>query len=157
MIEICNLVERPDLIEVTARWGWETWGRPSGHQLAQHLLRRQAIVAARGFEQCFILLDDAIPAAMAALVRSDLDQRPDLTPWLAGVYVDPPFRGRGHAARVVRAVEQAAGLAGVTRLWLYTASAAGLYRRLGWQDDERVLHPKGPALLMRRDLGTDPV
>ena len=34
-------------------------------------------------------------------------QPPDLTPWLAGVFVSPEARGRGHVIHLIRAVEGA--------------------------------------------------
>jgi hypothetical protein len=46
----------------------------------------------------FILLADGEPVGTASLAAHDLDERPDLTPWLAGVFVDPHTRGQGYAA-----------------------------------------------------------
>ncbi len=151
MIETASLLERPDLIAVAAGWGFAQW--PGLYDsLAQAEARAAACNAILGPDQCFVLLEDGVPVAMAALVVSDLEERPELTPWLAGVYVHPPFRGRGHAVRVVRRVEEAARQAGCPTLWLYTRTAAGLYRGLGWQDTETLLRPKGEYALMRRDL-----
>jgi GNAT superfamily N-acetyltransferase len=152
VIEIVTLVQRPDLIPLTALWGWREWGQPAGRTLEHSIERREHLVAENGFEQAYVLLDGGVPAAMASLVRSDLDERPDLTPWLAGVYVDPPFRGLGHAARVVRRVEQQSLAQGEAVLWLYTATAPGLYRKLGWRDREAITLPRESILLMRRDL-----
>jgi GNAT superfamily N-acetyltransferase len=152
VIEIVNLVERPDLVPLTARWTWEEWGSSAGLSLEAAIAMRTP--GPDGFEKCFVLLDDGEPAAMASLARQDMDERPDLLPWLAGVYVDTPFRGRGHGVRVVRRVEQAALEAGVTTLWLYSNTAEGLYRKLGWLDHEVVHRPgKKATLVMRRDLG----
>jgi GNAT superfamily N-acetyltransferase len=67
------------------------------------------------------------------LAHKDLETRPDLTPWLAGVFVQPAFRGRGYATALVRRVEAFASAASVRTLWLYTWTAEPLYARLGWQ------------------------
>jgi hypothetical protein len=40
-------------------------------------------------------------------VAHDLDERPDLTPWLAGVFVFPEARGRAHVVHLIQAVEAA--------------------------------------------------
>ena len=152
MITIETLSDRPDLIDLTTRWAWNEWGLKSGRSLASDLERAQALVDAAGFEKTFILLEDDIPAAMASLVRADLDERPDLTPWLAGVYVNPPYRGRGHAVRVVSQVEQAAIAEAVGALWLYTSTAPGLYRKLGWNDHEQIDRPSGRSIIMHKSL-----
>ena len=152
MITIVTLSERPDLLPVGARWAWQQWGQSAGRTLEQVLKHGARYADPLSHDQAFLLLDDGVPAAMASFVASDLDTRPDLTPWLAGVYVDTPFRGRGHAVRVIRRVEHKAVETGATELWLYTWTAAPLYRRLGWHDREMIETRHGPSQLMRRVL-----
>ena len=97
------------------------------------------------------------PAGTASLAHDDLDSRPDLTPWLAGVYVPPTLRGRGHASALVRHVEGFARAAGVGTLWLYTWTAAPLYAGLGWVHAglEHEIKRNHQVVLMRRDLAGD--
>jgi GNAT superfamily N-acetyltransferase len=71
----------------------------------------------------FILLANSEPVGTASLAAHDLDERPDLTPWLAGVFVVPHARGRGYAAHLISAVEQEARIASISTLWLYTNTA----------------------------------
>ncbi len=153
MPEIVTVAERPDLIASVAPWIWEEWGRRKGRTLEQVASQMATNVPPMGPQHCFVLLDDGIPAGTSRLVPDDLDERPDLSPWLAGVFVPPQFRGRGHAVRLVRAVEAACVAQAIQTLWLHTEFAAGLYARLGWKE-------VGPAddwghavTLMRRDLG----
>lgn len=87
-------------------------------------------------------------------MHSDLESRPDLTPWLGGLYVESAFhsRSRGHVTALVRCVEDCARAASVPLLWLYTASAEGLYLQLGWQS-VGIEQENGHAVtLMRRAL-----
>jgi ribosomal protein S18 acetylase RimI-like enzyme len=152
MIEIVSLADRPEFSTLVAKWGWEAWGRKSGRTFETDLARTQALAAEAGFEKTFVLLEAEAPVAMASLVREDLEDRPDLTPWLAGVYVEPEFRGRGYAVRVVREVEKAAAAQSVRTLWLYTRTAPGLYRKLGWEDVEEIERPSGRSIIMRTTL-----
>lgn len=152
MIEIVTLSARPDLLMKSAQWGYEEWGLTRGRTIEMEADRRRTLLEPDGFEQGYMLLDDGVPAGMAGLVRGDLDTRPDLTPWLAGVYVHGPFRGRGHGTRLVRHIEAEARARRCDTLWLFTGTAAGLYRRLGWEDHEPIVRPSGPSLIMRRDL-----
>jgi GNAT superfamily N-acetyltransferase len=78
-----------------------------------------------------VLLADGEPVGTASLVAHDLDERPDLTPWLAGMFVAPHARGQGHAARLIAAVEQEAAAASISTLWLYTNTAERVYARGG--------------------------
>jgi GNAT superfamily N-acetyltransferase len=112
------------------------------------------LLPSNGPEETFVLMVHGEPVACASLVRHDLPSRDDLTPWLAGVAVDPHFRGRGYGIAVVRQVEEFARAAGVETLWLYTWSAEGLYAKMGWKraGDERDENRGIPVILMRRDL-----
>jgi GNAT superfamily N-acetyltransferase len=94
---------------------------------------------------------------MATLVNADLAARPDLTPWLADVRVDPPFRGRGHAARLVRHVEAACRAAGISRCYLHTEAAAEMYARLRWVAIGAAEHHGHAVTIMARDLSGESI
>lgn len=149
---IVTLAQRPDLIPPVAAWLWDEWGRHKGRTVAMVEARLAARQATTGPEQTFVRLHGGVPVATASLVHDDLDPRPDLTPWLASVYVDPPHRGKGHAVPVILAVEAAARTAGIATLWLHTEHAAGLYKRLGWVPVGNEVDHGHPVMLMRRDL-----
>ena len=143
--------ERPDLAAVTARWRREAFAR--GRSLSEVAAAEAATAAGPGpMPRTLVLLAGGEPVGMVSLVAHDLDPRPDLTPWLAGVYVPPHARGRGHAARLVAAIEAEAAASGVATLWLYTRTAEPLYARLGWRTVERFAYRDEPYALMRRDL-----
>lgn len=104
---------------------------------------------------CFILLALGVPVGTAGLAASGLASRPDLTPWLVNLFVPAAFRGLGHAARLVAAVETAARALGAPTLWLVTRSAESFYARLGWQPVGPAAFHGDPATLMCRALGGD--
>ncbi len=152
-LRIVTLAERPDLAPTVADWLWEAFWRPEGGTRAKLDGLVAAAVAGTGLPRAFVLLADGAPVGTASLAEADLDLRPDLTPWLAGVFVRSEARGRGYGTRLVEAVEDAGRAAGVRRLWLYTGTAEPLYARLGWRAVERFDRHGRPNVLMERDLG----
>ena len=92
------------------------------------------------------------PVGTATLAEQDLEERLDLTPWLAAVYVEPHARRRGYAGHLIAAVEREARSGSISTLWLYTNTAERIYARAGWQTVETVEHRGRPYALMRRDL-----
>ncbi|AWB20110.1 N-acetyltransferase [Methylobacterium currus] len=150
---IVTTAERLDLVPVTARWRWEAFAQGQGRSLAEVTAAETAGSATAGpMPRTFVLLVDDEPVGMASLAAHDLELRPDLTPWLAGVFVAPQARRRGHAVRLVAAVEAEAVARGVPALWLYTRSAEALYARIGWRTVETVPYRERVYALMRRDL-----
>ena len=151
-ISVVSTSERPDLVPVVARWLWDEWWRRNGHSFEQTLAAVSESVTARPMPRAFILLADGQPVGAASLVAHDLDERPDLSPWLAGVLVLPAARRRGHAARLVAAVEAECRAASIPTLWLYTRTAEPLYARIGWRTVESFQRNGNAYALMRRDL-----
>jgi GNAT superfamily N-acetyltransferase len=152
MPDIVTIAERPDLAPVVAGWLLGAFGHADSPPLDIATARVAARISPVGPEQCFVLLHGGVPLGTATLQHHDLDLRPDLTPWLAGVYIEPAFRGRGFAAALVGRVVEAARAASVITLWLYTRSAEGLYRRLGWLASETLQRHGRPVTVMRLDL-----
>ncbi len=88
----------------------------------------------------FVALADDAPLGSASLVVSDMSILPDLTPWLAGVYVAPEHRRSGVGAELVRRVMAAAAALDVERLYLYTHDRMSFYRGLGWETVAPYVH-----------------
>ena len=154
---ITRTADRPDLVPIVARWLWHEFWQYDGYTLEQTWVVIAASVASSGPPQTFVLLLGDQPVGTASLATEDLDERPDLTPWLAGVFVVPEARGRGYAARLVAAVEAACQSARIPTVWLYTNTAERLYARAGWRAVETVpRHGKRPVTLMRRNLPLEP-
>jgi GNAT superfamily N-acetyltransferase len=151
-ISIVTTADRPDLAPAVARWLWEAFWRHDGYSFDETLAAAIETVRAKTMPRTFVLLADHEPVGTASLAPDDLDERPDLTPWLAGVFVAPHVRGRGYATRLVITVEQEARAASFPRLWLYTLAAEGFYARLGWQTVEMIRHRARRFALMRQDL-----
>jgi N-acetylglutamate synthase-like GNAT family acetyltransferase len=84
----------------------------------------------------------------ASLVRHDMDTRPELTPWLAGVFVAPEYRRRGVGAELVRRVMTEAGVQKVQTLYLYTVHSEAFYANLGWSLQERTAYRSQNVVIM---------
>ena len=152
--EIVSTADRPEFVPVVARWLWCAFARGHGRTLEYMIDAVGKSVTASRMPRTFVLLADGSPRGTASLVVRDLEERPDLTPWLAGVYVDPAARRLGHATRLISAVERQAVATGVPTLWLYTNTAERLYARAGWRTVETIQHNGAPHALMRRDFVT---
>lgn len=61
-----------------------------------------------------------------------MDNRPELFPWLAGVFVTPERRRQGVGAALVRRIMDEATSVHVSKLYLYTVDSTAFYANLGW-------------------------
>ena len=149
---VVTIAERPDLGPLVANWLWDAFWHPNGHPLEEVREIVAAATAEIGTPQCFVLLAGEVPCGTASFVAADLELRPEIGPWLAGVYVVPEARGQGCAQRLVTTVEDAARQAGNTSLFLYTNDAQTLYEKLGWYAIEETMDARRSVTIMQRDL-----
>lgn len=150
---IISTRDRPELLPCTGHWRWKGFFMARGVALADVLRYEHAGAHAPQPLPCtFVLLKAHEPLGMVTLADNDLDIRPELNPWLADLYVAEPFRGCGHGLRLVRGLEMHALDMGISRLWLFTSDATGLYAKAGWAPVEEVQRDGTTMTIMSRTL-----
>ena len=95
---------------------------------------------------------DSEPVGTCLLTESEIEPNHDVSPWLAGLFVVPEYRGKGVGAALVRAIEDQARQRELSRVYLYTTHAVGFYKRLGWKVMDRTNWQGFDTALMVRDL-----
>lgn len=130
MNPITCLRERPDLLDRAAAWFAERWDVP-----AEAYRASMTACAERPGDvpQWYAVLDDdgAIVAG-CGIIENDFHDRPDLTPNLCALYVEPARRGEGIARRLLDFARRDMGARGCDRLYLVTDHER-LYERCGWE------------------------
>ena len=139
-ITIDYLGNHPHLIEQLATWSWTEWRsiyEQRGQNFTDALKNYQERTNFDCLPLAFVAFAENELVGTISLKHQDLEIRPDITPWLGGLFVVPSWRRRGVASLLMRrAVEEAAKL-NLPRLYLWTSSAEGLYLKLGWRPRER--------------------
>src|ERR1019366_9122233 len=75
-------------------------------------------------------------------ITADLSERPQLSPWVAAVWVEPQARRRGVGAALVDRAALDCFALGIERAYLCARrERAGFYQRLGWTPIERDVGP----------------
>ncbi len=88
----------------------------------------------------------------ATLDIEDLPLRPDLSPWLASVYVPIEHRSRGLGSKLVEKVEQEAKKQGFSKIYLHTYDREGFYLSRGWVVLERLRYWEKDLVVMVKNL-----
>lgn len=152
MLHVVSTAERPELVTTSGTWRWKAF--LADEASLEQVLQVEEDAARNGqlMPTVLLLLKDGQPVGMGTLCLDDLAGRPDLNPWLAGVYIDPPHRGKGFAPQIVRAVEDLARGAGIPQLFLYTSDARGLYQKAGWSHHEEFERNGKAYAIMQKQL-----
>jgi GNAT superfamily N-acetyltransferase len=157
-MDIANLANHRDWIPTIARWHFNQWGILTGAEsLDQYhlLLERAATIGT--VPTVLVAHAPTEPLGSVSLIANDMTIRPELTPWLAQLFVIPGQRGRGVGAALVAAARVHAQRAGFHRLYLYTSGTLPqFYHRLGWVLRERADYLGKARVVMHADLLPDP-
>ena len=115
-MKIVPLVERPELVDQVAAWGFAEWGHLNpGQTLQSRTARIRETMNIDRVPIVLVALDDAgAMVGTASLLFDDLEGDPR-NPWLASVFVPAEHRGKGIASALVVAIEDAAGASAIRR------------------------------------------
>lgn len=167
-IAIDYLANCPELMDELARLSWKEWQEiyQQRKQTLEDSLKNYrertntdrlpltlvAVRARHGQSLTGLAVNCRELVGMVSLKFHDMDTRPDLDPWLGGLFVVPEWRNRGVGTMLThRATEEARRL-GVSQLYLWTHTAEALYRKLGWQVVERTDYFGKEAVVMQIGL-----
>ncbi len=154
--KILSLRDCPEFADTCAAWSFGEWGcqtpRRSFTQIQKEYQQRAASYV---LPQTWIAIIKDKPAGIVSLKLEDCPTRPDLSPWLASLFVHSFYRQQGIARLLMAHCEtEAKQTYNFERLYLFTPIDS-FYTALGWQkigvvDDPLGLHTAGEALMMKK-------
>ena len=152
-MEITYLADHKEVIPVLAQWFYQEWGylypdRTLG--VVERLIGERANI--NKIPLTLVAFEGEELLGTVCLKVHDMDTHPELTPWLAGLYVSKPRRRQGIGAELVSAIEKKAHELGVGNLYLYTPKSEGFYSRLGWHVNERTEYRGYPVTIMEKEI-----
>ena len=136
MIEIFWLSERMQHCAELAQWIHAQFPYEFREQTLGDWYAELSVGQSHGAWRSLIAVEGDRLLGSASLADDDLPSRPELSPWLACVYVRPECRGQGLAERLIELICLHARDLGHDRLFLHTHDRADYYARRGWQSLE---------------------
>jgi N-acetylglutamate synthase-like GNAT family acetyltransferase len=133
-MKIIDLIEAPECLELLAQWHQAEWEHLNpGKTLEDRLEKMQEYLEGKEVPRTFVCKDGETVMGSAAIIESDMETRPELSPWMASVYVHDDFRGKGIGSALVKRIMEYARSIGVETLYLYTEHQEAWYQKLGWE------------------------
>ncbi len=139
-------------IALIADWYLSEWNIP-----IQTTIEKIKKLSADNYEFQVIMTLDNKPIATGGLYNHVglLDKEPRLKiykNWLALVYTKPEDRGKGLGALICNHIQDHSKDLGLKEIYLFTHTAENLYKRLGWQQLERLVLGDKNIVVMKKEL-----
>lgn len=146
------LAHHPQHLATLAAWHVAEWGLLYPNWQQPEALSELSSHTASGIPSTLIWLEPAGLAGSVSLIKADLEGFEHLSPWLASLYVEPSFRGRGLGKTLMQAAVTQAKAWGIRRLYLFTQHQEELYSRWGWHTLQYHRHQGKPLAIMTLEL-----
>jgi GNAT superfamily N-acetyltransferase len=147
---ISDLRQRPEFFDTVADRIWRAWWQDSGLPLQYISGRLHENLNAEPIPIALVAHDGAKFLGTASVIASDLEERPQLTPWVAAVWVEPHARSRGVGGALVGRAARDCFALGIARAYLCARPAlTSFYERLGWIPVERDVGEHGLTVFIQ--------
>ena len=148
-ITIDYLADHPEFLPTLAQWQHDEWGHlRQGNSVEGRLARLKSYSQRSGIPLTVVAHENGELLGSASLLRNDMETRPELTPWLAGVFVAPQHRRQGVGAELVRRLMAEAAAQKIPILYLYTVHSETFYANLGWSLQEHTAYGERNVAIM---------
>ena len=131
------LANHPQHIATLAKWHQQQWHNISPHldtnKRISHLSAHHNVAA---IPVTLIAQQQNQLIGSASLVEDDMQDRPQYSPWLASVYVDPAYRQQGIASTLISDIITQARLLELPQIYLFTADQSEFYAKRDWKTIE---------------------
>ena len=115
---ISNLKARPEFLGDAADRVWNAWWRQNGHELDFIKGLFEENLTAETTPVALIAHDGAEFLGTASLIDSDMEARPQYTPWVAALWVDEKQRSFGIGSALIKAAIEKAREQGFAEVYL---------------------------------------
>lgn len=135
MLEIYNIKDKPEYIEEVAILTQNEWGSKTNNseeykaKINKKIDKILSLLDNTSYCK-LILLEDTTLIGFISIFPEDGDDRRDLTPWYATMFVKKEFRGKGYSKLLNEAILQEAKDRGFEKIYLKT-DLVNYYEKFG--------------------------
>jgi GNAT superfamily N-acetyltransferase len=147
---ISDLRQRPEFCDTVADRIWQAWWEPDDYPLDFISGRLRENMSAAPIPFALVAHDGERFLGTASVIASDLAERPQMTPWVAAVWVEQEARRHGVGAALVDRAARECFALGVSRAYLCARPRLSrFYEGLGWTAFERKVGPHQMSVFVR--------
>lgn len=134
-MRIDDVRQCPELAETAIDRIWRAWWKDTSFAVEQIRDPVEAMLRSPDALPCCLIAHvDSEFLGTVSVIASDVEARPELSPWVAALWVEPSHRRSGIATALLEAAVSRAFAQGFDRIFLHSAEQRRpFYEARGWQ------------------------
>lgn len=153
MVTISDLRDKPGFADLVAERIWRAFWKEEGHPLELLTGLVQESLGSDPIPTAFVAHDGERFLGTVSVIVNDEEKRPQYTPWVAALWVEPDDRRRGVGAALVERAAAFAFSTGASRVYLLSRERRrAYYEGMGWTMLEADVLEPGLHVLIK-DVG----
>jgi N-acetylglutamate synthase-like GNAT family acetyltransferase len=130
---VSDLRQRPEFFDTISSRIWQAWWKQRGFPLKYIAARLREHLDANPIPFALVAHDGQTFKGSTLVINSDMDDRPQYSPWVAAVWVDAEYRKQGVGAALIDHAAQTTFAVGIGRVYLCaTRMNRDFYLKRGW-------------------------
>lgn len=117
-MKVSNLKTNPAWADTIASRGWNAWWTDSGVSLMEYRAHLDPMIEGNNIPVALVAHEDEKYLGSVLLIDNDLADRPQYSPWIAALWVEPEMRRSGIAVKLIEAARNEAQKCGYSVCYL---------------------------------------
>ena len=126
-MEVSNLNTCSEWADTIASRAWNAWWTDSDVSLAEYRANLDPMIEGNDIPLALVAHEQGAYLGSVLLIENDLDDRPQYSPWIAALWVEPKVRRNGIAAKLIEAARDEAAKRGYNLCYLCATPDNSLY------------------------------
>ena len=146
--QISDFREHQDYGPIIAERVWNAWWRNAGREVSDVARHMIEMADDRPLPMAVVAHADRGYLGSAFLIHSDMEERPQYSPWVAAVWVEAPERKSGVGSALIAEAAEIAGALGYRAAYICCRQELeGFYSRIGWKIIEHAVGARRRSVL----------
>ncbi|MEH2512350.1 N-acetylglutamate synthase-like GNAT family acetyltransferase [Nitrobacteraceae bacterium AZCC 1564] len=151
---ISDLRQQPAFFDAVADRIWRAWWKDRGFVIGYIADRLRENMAPEPIPFALVAHDGETFLGTASVIASDLEDRPQYTPWVAAVWVEPEYRKQRIGRTLVGRAAGDAFALGIDRVYLCAPKMRrNFYLRQGWTPVEEEVGERSLTVFVQTAAG----
>jgi len=152
--QISPVAKIPSAIPLLADWHHQEWQHlnSQNYNLKARITDYEQIAATKVFPAMLVAHKNQTPLGSIRLIENDMDTHPELSPWIASLYVSEEYRRLGIGTALIANIETTAIELNFKKIYLFTENHQAIYKRQRWEIFSNEMYFNQNVTIMHKQL-----